>query len=129
MSGDEIFSADFRRAKIDEHLNWLKKEHNALMDYFDKTPDLEKKREILRRQTQILDAQMLFVLTKVHELELTGLKDALKELPSREEFNAVKAHVTKSEENVRSTLEPIKNIYDQYFAENKKRMEESGFIG
>lgn len=128
MSGKEIFSAHFRHRKIDEHINNLRREHEALMGHFDKTPDIEKKREILRRQKQILDAQMLFVLTKVHELELMELKNALKELPSREEFNAIKSYATKSEEKVRKTLEPIKKIYDQY-AVNTKRMEKYGFIG
>lgn len=127
MKGDEILSKEFRLAKIDEHYNGLKKEHDAIMDYFDKTSDLEKKREILRRQKQILDAMMLYTLIHAHELELIDLKDALKQLPNTEEFNALKSYLTKGKE-ILEEVEPIKKLYADY-QENTKRMEDYGFIG
>jgi hypothetical protein len=81
----------------------------------------------MRRIRQIPDFMMLYVFTQVHELELRDLQNALTKLPSTDEFKAFKSYLTEGKEIVEE-LEPIKKVYANYL-ENKKRMEEYGFIG
>jgi regulator of sigma D len=127
MKGDEILSSEFRWTIIEEYSNGLLNEYGRLMKRVEQTSDIEKQREIFQRLRQIQDIWMLYILIRVHELELRDLKTALTKLPSTGEFQAFKTYLTEGKELLKQ-LEPIKKLYAKY-AEDTKRVEEYRHIG
>jgi hypothetical protein len=79
---------------------------------------------ILKQLINLTNLLLLFAVVKDNTRDIEILKNAILNLPKRDEFNVVKSQIETHGEKIKSTLEPLKEEYDKW-KEIQKRGEDT----
>lgn len=122
MSGYNSSQIDKRALKlINDFDSNLTNDIAKLKSEIEKETDVQRQYQLYKHLGIFQNFKALFLTVGISFESIIDIKDAIDRLPKKDEFEDVKKKLQSTDEKIKSTLEPIKKLYDQY-QESEKRV-------